>query len=140
MISVQGWRATLAFGVLLTGCASPPQNAAHREQPTVAAPQGAPAASASHPAAASTATATAAPAGAAASSDPAPDSLSLVVDLSKRPVDEAENSGQICRQMLKPDTNSILTVCGTAAQWKKFKVAEAQQAEENLLRWQAGRF
>jgi hypothetical protein len=100
----------------------------------VAAPQGAPAASGSHPAA------SVAPAGAAAASDPAPDSLSLVVDLSKRSPDEAENSGQICRQMLKPDTNSILTVCGTPAQWKKFKVAEAQQAEENLLRWQAGRF
>jgi hypothetical protein len=42
--------------------------------------------------------------------------------------------------MLKPDTNSIIVVCGTPAQWKKLRTAEARQAEDNLLRWQAGRF
>lgn len=146
MESVQAWRTTLAVALLLAGCASAPQDraqsAAHGEQPALAAPEGAPAASGSGPAPPANAAAatSAAPAGAAASADPAASSLNLVVDVSKQPPDEAENSGQICRQMLKPNTNSIITVCGTLAQWKKFRDAEAHQAEENLLRWQAGRF
>ena len=147
MESVQAWRATLAVALLLAGCASAPQDtaqsAAHGEQPALAAPEGAPAASGSGPAAAAAnaaAATSAAPASASASADPAARSSSLVVDVSKQPPDEAENSGQICRQMLKPNTNSIITVCGTLAQWKKFRDAEAHQAEENLLRWQAGRF
>jgi hypothetical protein len=71
-----------------------------------------------------------------ASNEPAPSS---VVDLGKRPADEAENTGQVCRQMLKPNTNSIINVCGTPAQWKKFREAEARQAQELLLNIQAGR-
>jgi hypothetical protein len=137
MVLVQPRGAMLAVAALLVGCVSAPQNVAHTEQPTLAAPEGLPAASGSGPAANPAATPTA-PASVVASVD-SPDSLS-VVDLSKRPPDEAENSGQVCRQMLKPDTNSLITVCGTPAQWKKFKEAEARQAEENLLRWQAGRF
>jgi hypothetical protein len=133
MLSVQPRGAMLAVAVLLAGCASAPQNVAQTKQGSFAAPEGAPAASGAG--ASPSAVASIAPVGAA---DSAPESL--VVDLNKRPADEAENTGQVCRQMLKPDTNSIITVCGTPAQWKKFRTAEAAQAEENLLRWQAGRF
>jgi hypothetical protein len=41
--------------------------------------------------------------------------------------------------MLKPNTNSIIVVCGTPAQWKEFRAAEARQAEQLLLNMQAGR-
>ena len=138
MRSVQPRGAMLAVAVLLAGCASAPENPAHKEEPVLLAPTVAAGASDSGLGAPSAPGATVAPADTIASANGAPESL--VVDLSKRPPDEAENSGQICREMLKPDTNSLITVCGTPAQWKKFRAAEAAQAEENLLRWQAGRF
>ena len=36
---------------------------------------------------------------------------------------------RICRQMLKPNSNVIVTVCGTAEQWEIYKRAEARNAE-----------
>src|SRR5205814_9216726 len=66
----------------------------------------------------------------------APDVSTRVVDLNRQP--DAENTGQVCRQMLKPNTNSIITVCGTPAQWKRYEQAEAQRAEELVLRMQRG--
>jgi hypothetical protein len=142
MVSVQPRGAILAVALLVAGCASAPQNVAQTEQPSSGTPAGASAASAasgSSPASTAGSPAAAAPIGTVASAGSAADGVS-VVDLNKRPVDEAQNTGQICRQMLKPNTNSILTVCGTAAEWKKYNEAEAHQAEDNLLRWQAGRF
>ena len=62
-----------------------------------------------------------------------------VVDLGKQPANEAENTGQVCRQMLKPNTNSIIIVCGTPAQWKVYRAAEARQAQELLLNMQGMR-
>jgi hypothetical protein len=144
MLSVQPRGAMLAVAVLLAGCALAPQNVAQTEEPALGstpAPgstQGLPSTSGAGPQAPGVAATSVAPAGTVALRDNSPDAL--VVDLNKRPPDEAENSGQICREMLKPDTNSLITVCGTPAQWKKFRAAESAQAEDNLLRWQAGRF
>jgi hypothetical protein len=61
-----------------------------------------------------------------------------VVDVSKQP--PAENTGQVCRVMLRPNTNSLVNVCGTPAQWKRYQEAEALAAQDLLLRMQLGQF
>jgi hypothetical protein len=140
MVSVQTCRSICILVPFVAGCASSPKEAASQGLRSQAAPETSVVATSSPSAAVANAAATSTPTGAelsAASLEPAPNP---VVDLGKRPANEAENSGQVCRQMLKPDTNSLITVCGTPAQWKKYREAEARQAEENLLRWQAGRF
>jgi len=134
MTSVRAWHLASAVASLLAGCASAPKDTVRENPPEPATPV-AVAGDASAPRPESAASATAAntrqETGAPAIS---PD----IVDLNRRPLNEAENTGQICRQMLKPNTNSIITVCGTRAQWKRFQEEEARIAMDNVLRMQRG--
>ena len=140
MVSVRTSRAALAVALLLAGCASAPKDSAHGgRQQAEAAPTRAPAGAGAAATGASAPTASATTLRSSASDDPA-NSPNLVVDVTKQPATEAENSGQVCRQMLRPNTNSIVTVCGTPAQWKKFEDAESHQAQELLLRMQNEHF
>jgi hypothetical protein len=59
-----------------------------------------------------------------------------VVDLNKASPAEADNSGLVCREMLRPNSNQIVNVCGTPAQWKKYQAAEAEAAEKLVLKMQ----
>jgi PBP1b-binding outer membrane lipoprotein LpoB len=125
MVSIKGWCSIWISVLLLAGCAaSPKQELAAASSPPAAS--GSPAGTVTPPSAGLPATQVEAPPNA-------------VVDLAKQSPNEAENTGQVCKQMLKPNTNSIITVCGTPAQWKEFKAAEARQAEQLLLNMQAGR-
>jgi hypothetical protein len=138
MVSVQTCCSICILVPFLAGCAASPKEAANEGLRAPAAPETS-AVPSSPSAAAASAAATNVPTSAelsVASVEPAP---SPVVDLGKRPVDEAENTGQVCRQMLKPNTNSIINVCGTPAQWKRYKEAEARQAQELLLNIQGMR-
>jgi hypothetical protein len=138
MVSVGACCSICILATFLAGCAASSKEAisgpprAQSAAPTSMATS-APTAAPGNTAAANTSTSAEL---SASSVEPAPNP---VVDLAKRPVDEAENTGQVCRQMLKPNTNSIINVCGTPAQWKQFKAAEARQAQELLLNMQAGR-
>jgi len=128
MRPVQARCTTLVVALLVAGCASAPKDE------TVPADA---AAAASTPGPAPTTVAAALAPGTAASAGglaTAPDVSTRVVDLNRQP--DAENTGQVCREMLKPNTNSIITVCGTPAQWKRYEQAEAQRAEELVLRMQ----
>jgi hypothetical protein len=127
------------LGLLLAGCAASPKEAASDGARTQGAPGSSSAAVISGSAATGNAAATIAPLTAGLPAQPVEPLPNQVVDLAKQPANEADNSGQVCRQMLKPNTNSIITVCGTPAQWREFKAAEARQAEELLLNIQAGR-
>ena len=130
MVSVQTCCSICILVPFLAGCAASPRDAA-TEAPRAQAAAVTPAS----PSAAA-GNAVNAPASAelsAASAVPAPNP---VVDLGKQPPNEAENTGQVCRQMLKPNTNSIINVCGTPAQWKVYRAAEARQAQELLLNMQ----
>jgi|GEM_PF-6136008 hypothetical protein len=62
-----------------------------------------------------------------------------VVDLSKQSANAVENTGQVCKEILKPNSNMIINVCGTPAQWKVFKAAQERQAQEFLSRMQGMR-
>jgi hypothetical protein len=117
----------------MAGCASAPEDETAPADAAAAAP-----ASTASPAPTAVA-APSAPGAAASASGPAPaPGVSIpVVDLSRQP--DPENTGQVCRQMLKPNSNSIITVCGTPAQWKRYEQAEAQRAEELVLRMQRGK-
>ena len=64
-----------------------------------------------------------------AETSPAP-----VVDLNHQP--PTENAEVICRQMLKPVSNVIVTRCMTRADWKAYQRAEARWAQDTLLRMQ----
>jgi hypothetical protein len=44
----------------------------------------------------------------------------------------------ICRDMLRPNSNVIVRQCLTQADWKRFKIAEAQRAAE-IVRMMQGR-
>jgi len=139
MVSVQTCCSICILVPFLAGCAASPKETANKGLQNPTAPQTSAVATSSPSAAAGNATATNAPASAelsAASGEPAPNP---VVDLNKQPANQAENTGQVCRQMLKPNTNSIETLCGTPAQWKVYKAAEARQAQELLLRMQGMR-
>ena len=135
MVSVQARCSIWILGLLLAGCAASPQEAASDGART----QGAPGSSSAAVAATGKAAATNTPLTAGLPAQPVEPSPNQVVDLAKQPANEADNSGQVCRQMLKPNTNSIIVVCGTPAQWKEFRAAEARQAEQLLLNMQAGR-
>src|SRR5215831_14665235 len=126
MVSIKARCAVSVFVLILAGCAS---------SPTQESPAAVTSASAAHANPAGTVT----PPTAGLSGQQGEASPNAVVDLAKQPPNEAENTGQVCRQMLKPNTNSIITVCGTPAQWKEYKAAEARQAEQLLLNMQAGR-
>jgi len=139
MVSVQTCCSIFVLVPFLAGCAASPKQAASEGLRAPTASESSAVATSSPPAAAGSAAVSHVPTSAelsVASNERAP---SPVVDLGKRPADEAENTGQVCRQMLKPNTNSIINVCGTPAQWKKFEAAEARQAQELLLNIQAGR-
>jgi hypothetical protein len=138
MVSVQTCCSICILVPFLAGCAASPQGAASEApRPQAAAQTSTVAPSSSSAAAGSAAASTSTSAVlSAASNEP---SANPVVDLAKRPTNEAENTGQVCRQMLKPNTNSIITVCGTPAQWKQYKAAEARQAQELLLNMQGMR-
>jgi hypothetical protein len=45
---------------------------------------------------------------------------------------------RICRQMLRPNSNVIVNVCGTAEQWKIYERAEARNAEATTRMLQGG--
>jgi hypothetical protein len=137
MVSVQTCCSICILVPFLAGCAASPRDAV-TEAPRAQAAAATPAVAPTSPSAAA-GNAVNAPASAelsAASAEPAPNP---VVDLGKQPPNEAENTGQVCRQMLKPNTNSIINVCGTPAQWKLYRAAEARQAQELLLNMQGMR-
>ncbi len=138
MVSVQTCCSICILVPFLAGCAASPKDAASEALRNPTAPEASAVATSSPSAAAgSAAQRTCDGAGlSAASNEPAPNP---VVDLGKQPPNEAENTGQVCRQMLKPNTNSIINVCGTPAQWKLYRAAEARQAQELLLNMQGMR-
>ena len=139
MVSVQTCCSICILVPFLAGCAASPQEAAS-EAPRPQAAAGTSAAATSSPsAAAGSAAATSTPTGAELSAASLGPASNRVVDLGKQPANEAENTGQVCRQMLKPNTNSIINVCGTPAQWKLYRAAEARQAQELLLNMQGMR-
>ena len=111
----------LAAALLSAGCASAPDKPA-----TGIAPHGA----AAEPAEASDA---------AAPSVAAPAKIFPIptVDVNRQP--PAENTGLVCREMLKPLSNVIITKCMTSAAWKNYRQAEARQAQELLRFMQSGR-
>ena len=139
MVSVQAQCSIWILGLLLAGCAASPKEAASDAAQTQGAPGSSSAPVISGSAATGKAAATNTPLTAGLPAQPVEPSPNQVVDLAKQPPNEADNSGQVCRQMLKPNTNSIIVVCGTPAQWKEFRAAEARQAEQLLLNMQAGR-
>lgn len=61
----------------------------------------------------------------------------LTVDVNRLP--PADNTGLVCREMLKPLSNVIITKCMTPAAWKNYRKAEARQAQELLRIMQSGR-
>jgi len=61
-----------------------------------------------------------------------------VVDLNEQP--PTAHSEVICRQMLKPNSNVIINVCGTRPEWKEYDRREALVAKDLLLRMQNGTF
>jgi len=133
MVSVRVTCAILTYALLLTSCATAPKDAASR-QPAVALPGGATAASGADAAGATAAT-TSAPAAQATASTTAsaePVSPAPIVDVNRQP--PAENTGQLCRVMLKPNTNSLINVCGTPAEWKRYNAAEAEATKELVIR------
>jgi len=139
MVSVQTCCSICILAPFFAGCAASPKGAASEGLRSQAAPGTSAVATSSPSAAPASVAGTNPPTSAelsAASLEPAP---SAVVDLRKQPANEAENTGQVCRAMLKPNTNSIITVCGTPAQWKQYKAAEARQAQELLLNMQGMR-
>ena len=113
----------LAAALLSAGCASAPDKPA-----TGIAPHGA---------AAEPAEASAAAAPSSASSAPAKIAPIPTVDVNRQP--PAENTGLVCREMLKPLSNVIITKCMTPAAWKNYRQAEARQAQELLRFMQSGR-
>jgi hypothetical protein len=127
MVSIEARSSVCILVLFLAGCAASP-----KQESSSAAATSSPSAAPGGPAG----TVTQPSAGLAAQQVEVSPS---VVDLAKQSPNEAENTGQVCRQMLKPNTNSIITVCGTPAEWKEFRAAEARQAEQLLLNMQAGR-
>jgi hypothetical protein len=137
MVSVRISSALMAFGLLLSGCATAPQEGASANQPIPAAT---PVAEGTADAPPVDTVASASPAGEEALSAAEVAAQARVVDLNKQPIAETENSGQVCRVMLRPNTNSLVNVCGTPAQWKKYQEAEAHAAQELLLKMQLQQF
>jgi hypothetical protein len=137
MVSVQTCCSICILVPFLAGCAAPLKEAASEGPRSQAAPEPTAVATSSPSAAADDGASAAAIAEvSAASFEPAPNP---VVDLAKQAANAAENTGQVCKEMLKPNSNVIINVCGTPAQWKVFKAAQERQAQELLSRWQGMR-
>ena len=126
MVSVRAKWALLIAGLTLAACAGAPKDPAAARPPAGSTPIGA----ASAPPPGQTASPPPAPVATASASEPAPPPG--IVDVNRQP--PAENGGQVCRVMLRPNTNSLVNVCGTPAQWKKYDEAEALAAQELVLR------
>jgi hypothetical protein len=123
--------------LLLAGCAtSAPDGEIHGGQTAVTASVGlvataAPSAELATSPIAAPGTATGAVAAPAVGAQTSP---TPVVDLNRQP--PTENAEVICRQMLKPTSNVIVTRCMTRADWKTYDRAEARWAQDTLLRMQ----
>ena len=115
----------LASALLSAGCASAPD-----DETTGSAPNGAAAEAAEESAAA-------APSAASSVQAPAQIAPTLTVDMNRQP--PADSTGLICREMLKPLSNVIITKCMTPAAWKNYRKAEALQAQELLRFMRSGR-
>ena len=155
MVSIRAIGATLAVavGLCLASCATPRGEATGAGKPSAevsngprgasearAAPTGAsasPTAATASPTAATASPTTATASPTAGTTETVAASLKSLpefgtVDLNRQP--PAENTGQVCRVMLKPNTNSLINVCGTPAEWKRYDAAEAEATKELVIR------
>jgi hypothetical protein len=61
-----------------------------------------------------------------------------IVDL--RHVPQGDRTGYICREMLKPASNVIVTYCGTPAAWKVYERHQARWSQEIVRMMQGGAY